>query len=123
MGLLEGTYIVSACSETVVALSGALGLKDAGLTGERLHEALLEHERVKVEVHDLANFNIGIIQILVSARRTARQLGRELVLSETPSSAFQTTLIQAGLLAPDGTARTEDEQFWMNAAARLEEVA
>jgi hypothetical protein len=45
------------------------------------------------------------------------------VLSETPSSAFQTTLIQAGLLAPDGTARTEDEQFWMNAAARLEEVA
>ncbi|MFC7050083.1 STAS domain-containing protein [Emcibacter nanhaiensis] len=111
---------MSVRKEAIVTIEGTLGVKDSKDIGQRLYEALDKHECVTIDVHEQAECSIGIVQIIISAQRTARHLGRELRLADTPSPAFKTILIRAGLLSPDGGARTEEEQFWVSSAAELD---
>lgn len=93
-----------------------MGLRDAGGLATTLREAIQAHPAITIITNDLTDWDISILQVLVSARKTATQAGKSLTLAAPPGGALRGTLVKAGLVGTDGQPRTADEQFWTGTA-------
>jgi anti-anti-sigma regulatory factor len=103
-------------SEGRVRLQGSLTLRDAKQVQGLLQDAISASREVEVDVSDLSGIDVSIIQLIVSARKSAEQRGRKLALATGSSSAFMATLAKAGFLGDDGACRHVDEEFWTGGA-------
>lgn len=94
-----------------VVLEGSLGLRDTKKVHEMLTGAVSACDAVEVDVSEVSGIDISIIQLIQSARISARQHGRALTLVTKPNGAFAATLAKAGLLGADHRP-TFEEEFW-----------
>lgn len=105
-------------SEGQVRLQGSLTLRDAKQMHSLLQAAISASREVEVDVRDVSNIDVSIIQLIVSARKSAEQRGRRLVLVTEPDGAFRAALAKAGFLGDDGACRHADEEFWMSSRSQ-----
>jgi anti-anti-sigma regulatory factor len=95
-----------------VALDGDLDLRRARDIRALLQDALIDRAAVEIDVSGLTGIDVGVLQLLISARKSAEQHGMKLSLDARSSTALQAALVSAGLVGPDGKARTPEEAFW-----------
>lgn len=101
-----------------VRLQGSLTLRDAKQVHGLLQEAISAAREVEIDVRDVSGIDISIVQLIISARKSAEQRGRKLVLVMGPDGAFRAMLAKAGFLGDDGACRQADEEFWMNSRSQ-----
>ncbi|MBR0830216.1 STAS domain-containing protein [Bradyrhizobium manausense] len=99
-------------SEGRVRLQGSLTLRDAKQVQGLLLDAISASREVEIDVSDVSSIDVSIIQLIVSARKSAEQRGRKLALATESNGAFRATLAKAGFLGDDGACRHVDEEFW-----------
>ena len=99
-------------------LKGSLGLRDVARLAEELERLLAAPGPVTIDCDELTDIDLSIVQLLISARRTATAAGRSLTLRHPSDGPLQRLLKAAGILAGDGSPLTSDGQFWINAEAQ-----
>jgi anti-anti-sigma regulatory factor len=99
-------------SEGRVRLQGSLSLRDAKQVQGLLLDAISASREVEIDVSDVSSIDVSIIQLIVSARKSAEQRGRKLTLATGSSGPFKAALAKMGFLGDDGTCRRADEEFW-----------
>lgn len=92
-------------SRARLSLEGALSVRDVKSTKLRLEEALAGFKVIEIDVSNLAGVDTATVQLLISAGRTAKNLGKELIISGR-SKAFDEFLTQLGFVVPGG-----DDEF------------
>jgi anti-anti-sigma regulatory factor len=97
-------------------LAGDLSLQHAGDLLERLKTALAEHANVVIDNSKLTSIDFAVVQLLVSAHKSAVAASKVLTLSDPGNDALQKTLKRAGFIGPDGAALTPEAQFWTTSA-------
>lgn len=80
-----------------IALAGTPSLRDAAEIAGRLRSALSEHDEVVVELQDVTSTDIAVLQVLISADRTATAGGKILRVAGADKGAMQSLLLNAGL--------------------------
>ena len=105
-------------SGTAVTLTGSLGLRDVVALADRLAADLGSTDAVVIDCSALTGVDLSIVQVLVSAARTARAAGRTLTLQGVDNEALSRVLVAAGFVAADGTALTSDGQLWTKREAQ-----
>jgi hypothetical protein len=93
-----------------VELSGELTIRSIGDVRIRMIDALKDHAAVTTKVADDAAVDLTFVQLMESARRTARDAGKAFSLAAPAAGALLETLERGGFLAGDDTARRE---FWL----------
>lgn len=93
-----------------------MSLRDAGGLATTLREAIQAHPAITIITDDLTDWDVSILQVLVSALKTATRTGKSLTLAAPPGEALRGTLVKAGLVGSDGKPRCADEQFWTGTA-------
>jgi anti-anti-sigma regulatory factor len=112
-GELEDSMVMSTeGSEGRVRLQGSLTVRDAKQVHGLLQDAISASREVEVDVREVSSVDVSIIQLIASARKSAEQCGRKLVLLTGSSGAFEATLAKTGFLGDDGACRDADEAFW-----------
>ena len=101
-----------------LSLKGSLGLRDATRLAEDFERALAAPGPVLVDCAELTEIDLAIVQLLISAQRTAMAAGRSLTLRHPVDGPLERLLKAAGILAADGSALASDGQFWINTEAR-----
>lgn len=99
-----------------IALEGNLGLRDVGQLAEQLRDALAKHKSVRIATKDLTGIDISVLQLVVSARKTAEATGVSLALAEPAGGALRDLLIKTGFLDADGGKLTAEGGFWTEPA-------
>lgn len=110
-------------SPHVIALEGDLGLRDAVRLSEQFRDAIARYGQVVVSAQALTGIDISVVQLLVSARKSALAAGRSLTLEAPPDGVLRQVLIKTGFLAPDGTAKAADGAFWAGPTAHSRSVS
>lgn len=101
-----------------VQLQGSLTLRDAKQMQGLLLEAISASREVQIDVRDVSEIDVSIIQLIISARKSAEQRGRKLVLVTGPDGAFRAVLARAGFLGDGGARRHADEEFWISSRSQ-----
>ncbi|WP_375450631.1 STAS domain-containing protein [uncultured Devosia sp.] len=104
-------------STHILTLSGDTGLRNVQDIAGLLRQALVEHSTITVVTDTLTSIDTSIIQLLVSARKSALASGKTLLLRAPPDGALRRLLLQAGFVGADGTARTPEGEFWTGTPA------
>jgi anti-anti-sigma regulatory factor len=95
-----------------VELRGSLGLREAAGLATALLAAIEAHRSVTIATGELTEMDVSILQILVSAHKSAARAGKTLTIGTPPDGALHRTLVRAGFAAPDGAPRTPEGRFW-----------
>lgn len=90
-----------------VVLDGILGIRTIATLRETLRAALAEHPSVSIDCAAAESIDLSFIQLLLAARRSARQAGRPFVLSAPADGALRATLEQGGFLPA-----VDADPFW-----------
>ncbi|MGW1420917.1 STAS domain-containing protein [Bradyrhizobium manausense] len=109
-------------SEGRVRLQGSLTLRDAKQVQGLLLDAISASREIEIDVSDVSSIDVSIIQLIVSARKSAEQRGRKLTLATGSSGAFRATLAKTGFLGDDGSCRRVDEEFWAGGELQKAEI-
>ena len=90
-----------------VMLDGVLTVRTAATVRSALIEALTEHQAVEVDCSAAETIDLSLIQILLAARLSARQQGKQLTLAAPAAGVLRAVLERGGLLPPSGA-----DPFW-----------
>lgn len=93
-----------------IELSGELTIRSINDIRIRMIDALDGHAQVTAKVADDAVVDLTFVQLMESARRSAREGGKDLRLAAPASGLLLETLQRGGFLAGDDTARRD---FWL----------
>ena len=107
----------------LVELRGTLGLRDAGDLAARLGAAIEANVAVVLSANDLTGIDISILQVLLSAHKSATAAGRSLTFASPAGGVLRQTLIRAGLLGPSGEPTAAEGEFWTGTAGRSKGLA
>lgn len=99
-------------STNVIEISGEAGIRQAVEIADRLRAALAKHDAVVVVLEAVTGIDITILQLLVSARKTALASGKSICLRAAAGGALRQALIKTGFVGPDGMPRTAEGDFW-----------
>lgn len=89
-------------SQTVrVEFQGVQSIAMADGMRERLRAALAAADVVDVDCSGVSQADLGLVQVLVAARRSASAAGKSLRLAAAPSGALLAALRGAGIARPD----------------------
>jgi len=105
---------MSSKSRAIIGLEGALGVREAKSTKQRLEQAIAASTAIEIDVSNLSGIDIATLQLLISARRSAEKLGKTLTISGE-SKIFEEFLVQSGLMPPGGEHRAGDCDFALGA--------
>ena len=86
-----------------VRFDGVLALHDGDAIKARLLDALRDHPAVEVDGSTVTDADLGAVQLLMSARRTAQSWGKAFTLILPSQGGLRDVLIRTGLIDPDGT--------------------
>ena len=104
-------------------IAGDAGLKNCQAVAAQLRAALSGKEPVHLDLSELTSPDLTTVQLLLSAHRQAKAIGRPLTLSSPPQNALHDLLVQLGLLAADGSPIAGDADFWAPHAATESQAA
>jgi hypothetical protein len=93
-----------------VELSGELTIRSIGDVRIRMIDALRDHAQVTAKIADDAVVDLTFVQLMESARRSARDGGKDFALATPATGPLRETLERGGFLAGDDMARRE---FWL----------
>ena len=93
---------------TPIEFVGELTIKTVAIAHQRLADALGASRAVKADVAEDAAVDLTFVQLLQSARRTARETGVEFGLTAPAAGQLRETLERGGFLAA-----ADDQEFWL----------
>lgn len=92
-------------------LDGPATIRTIGAVHTALQDALARHHTVQLDVTAVDPVDLSFVQLLLSARRSAREAGKQLTLAAPAGGALLHALEQGGFLLPGGA-----DPFWSGAA-------
>ena len=93
---------------TTIAFVGDLTIKNIADAHRDLATALTASDAVKAQVADDATVDLTFVQLIQSARLTARETGAAFGLAAPAAGQLRETLERGGFLAAP-----EDREFWL----------
>lgn len=93
---------MSRSSAHPLRLSGDLSLRNIVELRASLLQALAEHQSIAIDTAAVASVDVGTVQVLVAAARSAAATGRTLSLAADAAAPMGRALIRAGFFAEDG---------------------
>jgi anti-anti-sigma regulatory factor len=93
-----------------LSIDAALVVKNAAILRQSILDAFEEDDTISLDLSDDQAVDLCGLQLIESARRQARAVGKTLVL-ERPVTGFKPVLDAAGFLTE---AASEDLQFWFH---------
>ena len=100
-----------------IALEGDLGLRDATRLSEQFRDALAKHSAIVIASKGLTGIDISILQLLVSARKTAVAAGKSLTLEAPPGGVLHQILLKAGFARRRRHSPDAEGDFWTSPQA------
>ncbi|MEG8040103.1 STAS domain-containing protein [Sphingomonas sp. LR60] len=97
-------------SITHVVAAGDLCLPSIGLLADDLSHAFAASDAVRLDLSAVAAPDLSVVQLVESARRTARDDGRDFALASPVGAPFRALLARAGFTP----ASEEDASFWFH---------
>ncbi|MEH3103644.1 MAG: STAS domain-containing protein [Sphingomonas phyllosphaerae] len=97
-------------SITPVIAAGDLCLPSIGLLADDLLQAFAAGDVVRLDLSAVAAPDLSVVQLVESARRTARDDGRDFALTAPVGAPFRALLARAGFTP----ASEEDATFWFH---------
>jgi anti-anti-sigma regulatory factor len=97
-----------------VVLDGGLTIRSIDAVRTRLAAALSEHAAIEVDCSAAIEVDLCLIQLLVAARHSAEQAGRQLILAQPADGALRTALVQGGFLPAEGSTEEAGAAFWLS---------
>lgn len=98
-------------------LSGPLTIKTIANAKELLQAQLFDDngagKTLMIEIDEDSECDLTLPQLLVSARRTAMEIGKEIRLKKPAAGNFRTVIERAGLL----TGNKSEDSFWLEGQA------
>lgn len=94
----------------VVKLSGAQTIREAEGTLLALRDALAAEQSVTLDCEAVEEADLAFLQLILAARKSARQAGKSLALTAPAAGALLAALDSAGI-RPEG-----DYHFWFEGA-------
>jgi hypothetical protein len=102
-------------SHTAIGLDGVRTVR----TAEQSHSLLLETFRsassITVDCSKIAEADLSLVQLLLSARKSAAAAGKKLTLSHAAEGALGSVLARGGFLTEDSPAG--ERAFWLMSEA------
>lgn len=95
-------------SVATIEFVGELTIRTVSVSRERLLEALSGPTTVQAHIAADATVDLTFVQLLESARRTAREAGSAFALAEPAAGQLRETLERGGFLAT-----ADDKSFWL----------
>ncbi|ODT26734.1 MAG: hypothetical protein ABS35_10300 [Kaistia sp. SCN 65-12] len=83
-------------------LSGDLSLRNISELQTRLKQALAEHRAIDIDTAGVESIDVGTLQLLVSATRSAAADDRSLSLAAGAGTPMGRALVRAGFFSGDG---------------------
>jgi hypothetical protein len=93
-----------------VELSGELTIRSIADIRIRMIDALRDHAQVTAKIADDAVVDLTFVQLMESARHSARDGGKDFALAAPAVGPLRETLERGGFLTGDDTARRD---FWL----------
>lgn len=106
-----------------IQLDGDLSLRNAADICDILHTAITNHDAVSINCAALTGIDVSILQLLVSAQKTAGAAGKSITLDATDNEVLRTALLGAGFIDSTGKARAAEGDFWTGAASKSKREA
>lgn len=94
-----------------VVLSGALTLRTIEATHATLRDAIAKHPVVEIDCTGATEFDLGVLQLLLAARKSAQAADKTLALSAPATGALRDALLRGGFLPSDSSAAADS--FWL----------
>ncbi|WP_246138571.1 STAS domain-containing protein [Nitrospirillum bahiense] len=109
-----------------IVLEGARTLRNAEETHAALVSAMKAHAVLEIDCGALDEVDLSFVQLLLAARKSARNAQRILKLAQPVSGALRDTLHRGGFLMtaelvagiPAPADQTTDSDFWLHTEAR-----
>jgi anti-anti-sigma regulatory factor len=96
-------------------LDGVLNIRTIETVHRRVLEALAEHASVQIDCTDAETADLSVIQLLLSARHSARRDGKHLTLLAPAGGALAVALEQGGFLPSGDAGHSGADPFWSGA--------
>jgi anti-anti-sigma regulatory factor len=93
-------------------LAGAQTGRNIRATHERLSAALAEHQTIEIHCEAITEFDFTLIQLLLSAKASAKRAGRSLVLAAPVAGRLRVALDRAGFLTNESREGESCDMFW-----------
>ena len=95
-----------------LVLDGSVTIRTIDSIHERLSELLQTHERVEVDCSAVEDADLQLVQLLLSARKSAQAMRKTLALSAPVSDKLRSVLLRSGVLAAGEAGSGVDMEFW-----------
>jgi hypothetical protein len=102
------------CGGTIM-LSGVRTVRTAEQSHSVLLEALRSASPISLDCSEITETDVSFVQLLLSARKTAAEYGRDLALANPAGGVLLGVLERGGFLTADSPA--EELRFWLKSEA------
>jgi anti-anti-sigma regulatory factor len=99
-----------------LAFDGVLGIRTIEAVRATLLAALAQSPLPRIDCTAADTVDLSFLQLLLAARRSARQAGLPLRLAAPADGALKHALLQAGLLPAEDDASPVADRFWLGDA-------
>jgi anti-anti-sigma regulatory factor len=96
----------------VIHLNASMGLSAAEALREQLLHALNQDGAIEIDASALEDIDVSVIQVLISAHKTATKLNRTFKLASPPNGALADALKRGGFMDAAGQSLVKDGAFW-----------
>lgn len=93
-------------------LSGDLSLRNIAELHQRLQQALAEHQAIAIDTGTVESVDVGTLQLLVAAAKSAAATGCSLSLAADAATPMGRALIRAGFFAESGRPLVASLSSW-----------
>jgi hypothetical protein len=101
-----------------VELTGTAGIREAEQIRSSLLEAVRQHNRTVIGCSPSARIDISVIQLILSAQKTAAAAGKTVTLARPADDGLLDTLLHAGMVNPKGAKPAANQAFWLKQEGR-----
>lgn len=96
-----------------LALHGDVTLRHLEPVRAKLLELLERHAEISVDCDAISRVDLGLIQLLLAARKSAQAAGKTLTLARPATGALRNALSRGGFIG----AASEQNAFWLKGGA------
>ena len=90
---------------------------------DRLITAIAENDAVVVSAAKATSIDVSVLQLLVSAHRSAGAAGKIISLHAPKDGVLRQALQRSGFVSPAGESLTREGNFWIPSPAAKDEAA
>jgi hypothetical protein len=100
----------------LVDLAGVQTVRTIGVAHDRLKAVVAGHAAVRIGLDGLEEFDLSLVQLVLSARRSALAAGKALTLAGPVRGPLHAALDRAGFLSSDAADPLGGAAFWLQAS-------